>query len=81
MWRRADDVNPTEGQHPLDFGWVTSDSGFQPLWFSGSAVPCTLGLSQTNTVADLDERSAGDDDASSIWSEDSVESEDEFCHL
>ena len=34
MWRRADDVNPTEGQHPLHFGCVTSDSGFQPvvLW-------------------------------------------------
>lgn len=39
MWNGADQVDPTDGESPLNYVWMNTYDGFQPDWFSGSPVP------------------------------------------
>ena len=71
IWKRADQVDPTGGASPADFGWkLTEENYFEPDWFPGSSVPESLtGPCEEENV----EATSTDDESDGAWSEDSEE--------
>ena len=73
IWKRADQMDPTGGASPTDFGWkLTEENYFEPDWFSRSSVPESLtGSCEEENV----EATSTDDESDNAWSEDSDESD------
>lgn len=76
MWKKADEVNPTGGESPVNYGWMKTENGLQPVWFTGNPVPSNItkadsGEDGVQIMADEDQ------DSDSVWSEDSDNGEEE----
>ena len=73
MWKRADQIDPSDGESPLNYGWMVTDDGIQFDWFAGSSVPTSL----TSAAAAVNEENINqitpteNEDSDSEWSEDS----------
>ena len=76
MWKRTDQVDPTGGDSPINYGWMNTDDGFQPDWFTGSPVPDSL-TRAANEDDGAQTASVEDEDSDSVWSEDSDDSEED----
>ena len=80
IWKRADQVDPTGGECPFDYGWINSINGFQPFWFTGSPVPESLTRAAAvveNEAQSVSNEHAPEKDSESVWSEDSDDSDED----
>ena len=76
MWKQADEVNPTDGESPINYGWMKTGDGLQPLWFTGNPVPSSI--TKTDNGEDgVQVMTEEDEDSDSVWSEDSDNTEEE----
>ena len=50
LWTRAGTRDPTDGIHPLSYGWVNNNGHFLPLWFEGNALPTSLTTCEMESV-------------------------------
>lgn len=73
IWKRDDQLDPTGGSSPADYGWKLSENGFEPEWYPSSLVPDSLTHQPTSTddrsrpgPATVDDERGSDDD--SDWS-------------
>ena len=80
MWKRADQVDPTCGSSPTDYGWKLTENSFEPDWYPGSSLPESL----TDQPSDDRDRAGpasiddeDDSDGDSAWSEESEDQSDE----
>ena len=70
IYKNADNCDPTAGEKPTDYGWINTEDGFQPLWFTGSPIPVSLigpespVASRTSTPEESSQTSLSDDEQS-----------------
>ena len=76
MWKQADEVNPTGGENPINYGWMKTGDGLQPVWFTGNPVPSSI-TKADNGEDGLQMMAEEDEDSDSVWSEDSDNTEEE----
>ena len=76
MWKQADEVNPTGGEHPINYGWIKTGEGLHPLWFTGNPVPSSINKVDYGEDG-VQVMTEEDEDSDSVWSEDSDNGEEE----
>lgn len=69
MWKRADQVEPTGGASPVDYGWKLTQNCLEPDWYPGRAVPESLTAPPTGE--DIERASTDDEESDNARSEDS----------
>ena len=70
IWKRADQMDPTNRMRPVDYGWRELQNGLEPDWFPGHPVPesLTQPLDREEVAGSV---SPEDEDSDSPWSDDS----------
>ena len=74
LWKRADEIDPTEAESAVKYGWIETESGLQPEWFVGYSLPDSLDNENeccSNVIAEKDK-----EDTSSEWSDESGDSDE-----